>query len=104
MLNKLKQFKDIRTRAKDLQNELSKETSEGSAAWGKIKVVVDGVQKIKSVSIDPSLASDIKAIENGVAEAANDAMQKIQRTVASKMRDMGGSDLAKDMQDLLGKK
>ena len=104
MLNKLKQFKDIRSRAKGLQDALSQETAEGSASWGKIKVVVDGTQKIEKVTIDPSLASDVKAIEQGVKDAANDAMQKIQKTVAMKMRDMGGSDLAKDVQDLLGKK
>ena len=104
MFNKLKQFKDIRSRAKTLQDELSKFTSEGSAAWGKIKIVMDGTQKIQSVSIDPSLLADAKAVESGVKEAANDAAAKIQRVIATKMRDLGGDDLAKDMQGLLGKK
>ncbi|MCW1891820.1 MAG: YbaB/EbfC family nucleoid-associated protein [Candidatus Uhrbacteria bacterium] len=103
MFNKLKQFKDLRSRAKDLQEALSKESSEGSAAWGKVKVVIDGTQNVQSVSIDPSL-TDIKAIEQGVKDAVNDAMKKMQRTLASKMNDLGGSDLAQEMQELLGKK
>lgn len=104
MFNKLKQFKDLRSKAKELQDQLSKENAEGSAAWGKVKVVIDGTQKIQSVTIDPSLLSDKTAVENGVRDAVNDATQKIQRTVAMKMRDLGGPDLANEMQELLGKK
>lgn len=104
MFNKLKQFKDLRSKAKELQDQLSKETAEGSAAWGKIKVVIDGTQKVQSVSIDPSILSDKSAVENGVKDAINDAAQKIQRIVALKMRDLGGPDLANEMQELLGKK
>ncbi len=103
MFNKLKQFKDIRSRAKELQDALSKESIEGTASWGKIKVVIDGTQSVQSVSIDPSV-SDLKSIEQGVKDAVNDAMKKMQRVLASKMNDLGGGDLARDMQDLLGKK
>lgn len=103
MFNKLKQFKDLRSKAKELQDQLSKESAEGSASWGKVKVVIDGTQKVQSVSIDPSLLSDKTAVENGVRDAINDATQKIQRAVAMKMKDLGGPDLAQEMQELLGK-
>jgi len=33
MFNKLKQVKDLRSRAKDLQSTLSGESAEGSAGW-----------------------------------------------------------------------
>lgn len=104
MFNKLKQFKDLRTRAKELQDQLSQESAEGSASWGKVKVVMDGTQKVKSVSIDPSLLTDVHAIEEGVKDACNDATGKIQRAIAMKMKDLGGGDLANEMQELLGKK
>jgi hypothetical protein len=104
MFNKLKQFKDLRSRAKDLQGQLEKETAEGTASWGKIKVVLDGTQKVQSVSIDPSMLTDKTGLENGIRDAVNDATTKIQKTVALKMREMGGPDLAQDMQELLGKK
>lgn len=104
MFNKLKQFKDLRSRAKDLQTNLEKESVEGSAQWGKIKVTMDGTQKIKHVSIDPSALSDKASLEAGIKDAVNDAVGKIQRVVAGKMKDLGGDDLARDMQDLIGKK
>lgn len=104
MFNKLKQFKDLRSRAKDLQSSLANESAEGSAAWGKIKVTIDGNQKIQTVTIDPSLMSDKSAVENGIKDAVNDAVTKIQRVIATKMKDLGGTDLAQDVQELLGKK
>lgn len=104
MFNKLKQFKDLRSKAKELQDQLSKETAEGSAAWGKVKITMDGTQKIHHVVIDPSMLSDKTGLENAIKDAVNDATQKIQRTVALKMKDLGGPDLANEMQELLGKK
>jgi DNA-binding YbaB/EbfC family protein len=104
MFNKLKQFKDIRSRAKDLQSALGEETAEGSAGWGKVKIVMDGNQKVKNVSIDESLLNDKKGIEEGVKDAVNDAVSKIQHTIAKKMKELGGSDLARDVQDMMGNK
>ena len=101
MFNKLKQFKDIRDRAKSIQSSLSKEHAEGSAGWGKVKVTVDGNQRVTSVVIDPSL--ETKDIPGLVKDAANDAMEKIQKILASKMKDLGGLDLAQEMQQMMKK-
>jgi len=103
MFNKLKQFKDVRSRAKTLQNALSQETAEGTASWGKIKVVMDGNQKVKSVSIDPTLKNDLKTLEEGCRDAVNDAVTKIQKIMATKMKDLGGDELAQDFQQLMKK-
>ncbi len=103
MFNKLKQFKDVRSRAKTLQNALSQETAEGTASWGKIKVVMDGNQKVKSVSIDPTLKNDLKTLEEGCLDAVNDAVTKIQKIMATKMKDLGGDELAQDFQQLMKK-
>jgi DNA-binding YbaB/EbfC family protein len=103
MFSKLKQFKDVRSRAKDLQSKLGQETAEGTAAWGKIKVVMDGNQKVKTFSIDQSLMNDKKALEEGCRDAVNDAVGKIQKIMAAKMKDLGGDDLAQDFQQLMKK-
>jgi DNA-binding YbaB/EbfC family protein len=103
MFNKLKQFKDIRSRAKAFQDALSQESAEGSGGWGKVKIVMDGNMKAKTVTIDPSLLSNKSACESTVREAMNDAIEKIQKLMASKMKDLGGNDLAKDVQDLMKK-
>jgi DNA-binding YbaB/EbfC family protein len=101
MFNKLKQFKDIRDRAKVIQDALANEKVEGSAAWGKLKVQMDGNQKVFDVSIDPSLLTDAKALGNHVKDAVNDAVTKVQKTMATKLKDLGGADLSKDIQEMM---
>jgi nucleoid-associated protein EbfC len=103
MFTKLKQFKDIRDKAKEIQNALSQERVEGSAGWGKVKVSMDGNQRVLDVVIDPSLLTDAKALTTHVKDAVNDAIQKVQKTMASKLKDLGGDDLAREMQDMMKK-
>ncbi len=101
MFNKLKQFKDIRSRAKVIQDALANERVEGSAAWSKVKVQMDGNQRVLDVSIDPSLMTDAKALGGHVKDAMNDAVAKVQKTMATKLKDLGGDDLAKDVQEMM---
>ncbi len=94
MFGKLKQFKDMRDQAKVIQEKLSKETCEGSAGFGKIKIVINGTQQILSVTIDPSLlaagASEKTRLEGLVKDATNDAIQKCHRLMAEKMKGQMG--------------
>ena len=46
MFTKLKQFKEMRDKAKIIQNTLAEEKVEASAAWGKIKMVLQCVGKL----------------------------------------------------------
>ncbi len=99
MFNKLKQFKDLRSQAKQVQSTLSEIKADGTASWGKVKVTMDGNQTIIGVSIDPELlAADKKqAVEQGVKDAINDASKQIRDVMMKKMRsgelkmpDLGG--------------
>jgi len=103
MFQKLKQFKDIRDKAKVIQNALSEEKAEGTGGWGKVKVTMDGNQKVQSVDIDESLLTDKNALQNAVKDATNDAIGKIQKIMTQKMKDLGGDDLARDVQQLMKK-
>jgi DNA-binding YbaB/EbfC family protein len=89
MFQKLKQFKDIRDKAKSLQAELEKESVEGSSSRGKVKVTMDGTQKILKVDIDESALSDRSKLEEHVKEAFNDAHKRIQAKVVEKMKAAG---------------
>lgn len=88
MFNKLKQFNDLKNQAKELQNELSKEsitvTSKG------VEITMDGNLSVTAVSIDDSIIGDAKKIEKGFVEAHADALKKMQRKMAMKMQQMGG--------------
>lgn len=98
MFNKIKAVKELRDSAKQMQNELEGVTAEGSAAWGKIKVTINGNQKILSVHIEDELMGDKAKLQDGIAEAVNDAVKKIQKELASKMKDMGAlQDMMKNL-------
>ena len=103
MFSKLKQFKDVRAKAKTLQAALESEHAEGLAGWGKVKITFNGNQHATKVEIDPSVLGDKTRAEDFVKEAINDGMGKIQKLMATKLKDMGGLDLAKDVQSLMGK-
>lgn len=102
MFNKLKQFKDLREKAKTVQTALAAETAEGSAGWSKVKITVNGNQRVTNVVLDPAALGDKAKLEEWIREATNDGMEKIQKIMASKLKDLGGLDLAKDLQDMMG--
>jgi DNA-binding YbaB/EbfC family protein len=95
MFEKLKQFKDLRDKAKTLQTALASEKVEGTAAWGKIKVEMDGNQALTSVSVDEELLkpSEKAKLEAGIKDALNDALKKAQRKMLEKMKGMEGFNL-----------
>ena len=93
MFNKLKQFKDLRGKAKNLQNALGEIEVEGSASFGKVVVKMDGNQSTQSVSIDDSMMESKSKLEESLKDAFNDAVKKGHRKMAEKMKGMEGFDL-----------
>lgn len=86
MFNKLKQVKDLRDQAKQMQNALAGEsiTVEKSG----IKIVMNGNMEITSISINEDLSKE--SLEGLLADLFNDAIKKTQRLMAQKMQQMGG--------------
>lgn len=85
MFEKLKQFKNLRSKAKNLQNLLADEKVEASAAWGKIKMTMNGNQEVLSVAIDPELMGNKEKLERAIKEVTNDTIKKAQKLMAEKM-------------------
>ncbi len=96
MFEKLKQFKDLRSQAKKIQQALSEENVIGEAAWGKIRVTMNGNQEVLSVTIAPEMIGEggKEKLESSLAEAMNDAIKKIQKVMAKKIQSMEGFDLS----------
>jgi len=91
MFNKLKQFRDLRSQAKTLQNALKEEKVEIEKSG--IKIVMDGNQEILSYQItDSSLLAPERQhdLENRLRQAGNSAIEKTKRVMADKMQKMGG--------------
>jgi len=90
MFEKLKQFKDLRSKAKNLQGQLAKEEIIATAAWSKIKMVMNGNQEVLKVEVDLELLKNKAKLEDAIKEVTNDAIKKVQNIMAKKMMKDGG--------------
>ncbi len=91
MINPFKQaaeIKKLRDSAKRIQDELSQ--IEVESEKGRVKVIMTGDMKVKSVEINGEEMKDAR-------EAFNEAVEKAQKKSAQKMQQMGAG-----LQDLLG--
>lgn len=91
VFSKLKQFKDLRDQGKKIQDVLSQESAVAEAAFGKVKLTMDGTFTLKNIDIDPELLAHDKKdkLQSAIIDAHNDALKKMQRTAATKMQSMG---------------
>jgi len=86
MFNKLKQFKDLRSQAKTMQNALADESV--TVEKGGVKINMDGNMKITSVKIIEKKSKE--KLEEAIKDSINSAIKKTQRLMAEKMQKMGG--------------
>jgi len=86
MFNKLKQFKDLRSQAKTMQNALADESV--TVEKGGVKINMDGNMKITSVKIIEEKSKE--KLEEAIKDSINSAIKKTQRLMAEKMQKMGG--------------
>lgn len=91
MLNKLKQFKDMRDQGKKMQNLLKDVSATGTGAGGKVVLIMDNNFGIAGLTIDPSLMTveEKSKLEQAIKDAHAEAIKKIQRQVVSKMQESG---------------
>lgn len=86
MFNKLKQFKDLRSQAKQMQNVLAQEVN--TIEKNGVSITINGNLEITGVSIRENLSGN--NLEKALKEAFNEAIKKTQRIMAQKMQEMGG--------------
>lgn len=86
MFNKLKQFKDLKTQAKTMQDALA--TERVSEEKGGVTITMNGNMEVLSVAIESGLTKEV--IETSVKNAVNETIKKAQRLMAKKLQDMGG--------------
>jgi DNA-binding YbaB/EbfC family protein len=92
MFDKAKQMWKLQAEAKRLQAELRDMEFEGVELGGKVKVVVNGEQKVSSIYIDDSLlnVSEKEAVERFLKQAITSAITKSQQAAAQKMKSIAG--------------
>ena len=86
MFNKLKQVKDLRSQAKQMQNVLSQESV--TTEQNGMRMVMDGNMEVKDFTVAENVSRE--AVIQLVPEVVNDSIKSVQRIMAKKMQEMGG--------------
>lgn len=89
LFSKLNQIKDLKNQAKSLQSQLAQETV--TIEKNGIILVMDGNQKITKLNIDPELLTPERKekLENALIDIHDEAIKKVQRLMAEKIRTSG---------------
>jgi DNA-binding YbaB/EbfC family protein len=83
----LKQVQQMQTKMAKVQAELEHEQVEASAGGGAVKVVVNGQQKLLTITIDPDVAGDdVEMLQDLVVAAVNDGMDRSRELAAERMQ------------------
>ena len=101
----LKQAQEIGTRMKGLNDELRTRRATGASGGGMIEVEVNGALEVLRVQIDPQLIAqgDRELIEDLVATAVNQALEKGKELHAEAVKAITGNVDMGGLQDTLGK-
>ena len=87
--NLMKQAQKMQADLQKAQEELALMELTGESGGGMVKVVMNGRHEARRVEIDDSLLSDDKEmLEDLIAAAINDAVQKIERTSKERLSNM----------------
>jgi nucleoid-associated protein EbfC len=88
----MKQLQQVQQQMAEAQEALSDETVEHTAGGGTVKVVADGHQNIKSITIDPEAVDpeDVGMLEDLILVAINGAIESSRDLAASRMEGATG--------------
>lgn len=98
--NLMKQAQQLQEKMQRAQAEIASLEVTGEAGGGMAKIVMNGRHEVKRVSLDASIVSadDKDMLEDLIAAAANDAVQKLERMSQERMSGlMGGLNLPPGM-------
>ncbi len=83
--NLMRQAQEMQENLKKAQEEIAGMEVTGESGGGLVKVVMTGRHDVRRVSIDPSLVGDDREmLEDLVAAAVNDAVQKVETATRDK--------------------
>ncbi len=84
----LQQAQKMQENLQKAQEELVSLEVTGQAGGGMVSVVMNGRHAVRRVTIDPSIADDLEMVEDLVAAATNDAVNRVAEMVQEKMAGM----------------
>jgi len=86
MFSKLKQYKDLRSQARALQNTLAQESV--TLEKNGISITINGNLEVTALTISADLSKD--RLEKSLKDLLNDGIKKVQKIMAQKMQSMDG--------------
>lgn len=92
MAGMMKKVQKLQAEMAKLQEELKSRSLEVSTGGGAVKVVITGEKKIQSIKIAPSAVDpeDVEMLEDLVAAAVNEAINKVDDMMAQEMGKLTG--------------
>jgi DNA-binding protein YbaB len=88
IFDKIKDINEMRKQAKQLEAQLGQETVTGSSSGGKIVIIVDGNQNVKSVEVNPDIVGDKGEIARHIRAALEDLNKHHKKMLQSKFGNM----------------
>ena len=87
--NIMKQAQKMQAELQKAQEQMALEEVTGESGGGLVKVVINGKHEVRRVNIDDSLMGDDREmLEDLVAAAINDAVNRVASTMQDRMSDM----------------
>jgi nucleoid-associated protein EbfC len=86
----MQQAQKMQENLKKAQEEMARQEVTGEAGGGLVKVVMNGRHEVRRVIIDPDVGDDREMIEDLVAAAVNDAVNRVQEMMQEKMSGLTG--------------
>jgi len=92
LANIMKQAQQMQKRLAELQEELEREQVTATAGGGMVTVTMNGKQKIVGIKIDKEVVNpeEISLLEDLILVAMNEAQDRVQEMVKSRMTSMTG--------------
>ena len=90
--NMMKQVQQMQAKMMMLQAELQEARVESSAGGGMVKVVVNGKNQIRSITIDKEVVNpdDVEMLQDLIVAAINQARQKAQELQSERLASLTG--------------
>lgn len=88
----MQQAQQMQSKMQHAQEQLVKLTVTGESGGGVVKLVMNGRHEVSNVDIDEDMMDEKEVLQELVAAAINDAVQKIEKAAQDKMKS-----LAKEM-------
>jgi len=88
LIDKLKDINEMRKQAKAMEALLATETVTGKSGGGKIVLIMDGNQNVKSVEVDASIVGDKSEIARSIRSAMEDLFKQHKKMLQSKFGNM----------------